>query len=68
MLKRLSKAIRRKTPVTLLVVGLDNSGKSSLVQHMKPDKIKKQDRPGFEATPTVGFETEEFQELLPTLT
>lgn len=39
----------------ILVVGLDNSGKSTIVHHLKPKKTST-----FEVTPTVGFTIEEF--------
>ena len=39
MLRRLSNALYKKQEVHILVLGLDNSGKSSLVQHMKPKKV-----------------------------
>ncbi|CAM9448638.1 unnamed protein product [Heterosigma akashiwo] len=41
--------------VRILVVGLDNSGKTTLINHIKPKKATT-----FEATPTVGFQVEEF--------
>mmetsp|Transcript_14158 Transcript_14158/g.18543 ORF Transcript_14158/g.18543 Transcript_14158/m.18543 type:complete len:186 (-) Transcript_14158:208-765(-) len=43
------------TEVRILVVGLDNSGKTTLINHIKPKKATT-----FEATPTVGFQVEEF--------
>lgn len=58
MLKRLASVLPRKREVQILIVGLDNSGKSSLVAQMKPKK-KKSDK--FEATPTVGFQVDRFQ-------
>ena len=39
MLRRLSNALYKKQEVHILVLGLDNSGKSSLIQHMKPQKV-----------------------------
>lgn len=58
-LKRLASALsRKKRPkVQILIVGLDNSGKSSLVDQLKSSKI------GSElaaTTPTVGFQVETF--------
>lgn len=57
-LKRLVNALsRKKRPnVQILIVGLDNSGKSSLV-----DQLKSNNRDGdFAPTPTVGFQVETF--------
>ena len=42
--------------VRILVVGLDNSGKTTLVNHIKPKKAQAT----FEVTPTVGYQVEEF--------
>ena len=39
----------------ILVIGLDNSGKTTLIHHLKPKKATT-----FEVTPTVGFQVEEF--------
>jgi ADP-ribosylation factor-like protein 6 len=39
----------------ILVVGLDNSGKTTLIGHLKPKKAMTS-----EVTPTVGFQVEEF--------
>lgn len=39
----------------ILVVGLDNSGKTTLINHLKPKKSNT-----LEVTPTVGFQVEEF--------
>eukprot|EP00607_Mallomonas_marina_P007903 CAMPEP_0182423986 /NCGR_PEP_ID=MMETSP1167-20130531/10106_1 /TAXON_ID=2988 /ORGANISM="Mallomonas Sp, Strain CCMP3275" /LENGTH=176 /DNA_ID=CAMNT_0024603425 /DNA_START=147 /DNA_END=674 /DNA_ORIENTATION=- len=44
-----------KQDARILVIGLDNSGKSTLVHHLKPKKTST-----FEVTPTVGFTVEEF--------
>lgn len=40
----------------ILVVGLDNSGKTTLINHLKPKKTNGT----AEVTPTVGFQVEEF--------
>eukprot|EP00599_Poterioochromonas_sp_BG-1_P006312 CAMPEP_0173142032 /NCGR_PEP_ID=MMETSP1105-20130129/5852_1 /TAXON_ID=2985 /ORGANISM="Ochromonas sp., Strain BG-1" /LENGTH=176 /DNA_ID=CAMNT_0014055357 /DNA_START=58 /DNA_END=585 /DNA_ORIENTATION=- len=40
----------------ILVIGLDNSGKTTLINHLKPKKGGT-----FEVTPTVGFQVEEFK-------
>eukprot|EP01041_Mallomonas_annulata_P009111 gene9111-18878_t len=45
----------KKTEARILVIGLDNSGKTTLVHHLKPKKAST-----FEVTPTVGFQVEEF--------
>ena len=42
-------------PARLIVVGLDNAGKSMLVNHLKPARAA-----AFEVTPTVGFSAESF--------
>lgn len=39
----------------ILVIGLDNSGKSTLINHLKSNTST------FEVTPTVGFQIEEFK-------
>ena len=41
----------------VLVVGLDNSGKTTIINHLKPKKVASA---GAEITPTVGFQVEEF--------
>lgn len=46
----------RKKEVNVLVVGLDNSGKSTLLNHFKPDEQKASD-----IVPTIGFNVEKFQ-------
>ncbi|CAM9734485.1 unnamed protein product, partial [Choristocarpus tenellus] len=58
-LKKLGEGMVGKPSVgkTVLVVGLDNSGKSTLVNNLKP--ISQQGRT-LEATPTVGLEVERF--------
>jgi len=53
MLKRLTAALSKKDKdVHILVLGLDNSGKSSLIQHIKPKKYQGK-AATYEATPTV---------------
>nr|QXF29048.1 Arl6 [Gefionella okellyi] len=44
-----------KREVKVLVVGLDNSGKSTILNHLKPKKNAQ-----LEVVPTVGFQVEEF--------
>jgi GTPase SAR1 family protein len=45
----------KKTQVRIIVVGLDNSGKTTLINHLKPKKSQSK-----EVVPTVGFQVEEF--------
>lgn len=45
----------RKREVNVLVVGLDNSGKTTVMNHFKPRDLKVQ-----EIVPTVGFNVEKF--------
>lgn len=45
----------RKREVNVLVVGLDNSGKTTVMNHFKPSSLKVQ-----EIVPTVGFNVEKF--------
>ena len=47
-----------KKQARVLVVGLDNSGKTTIINHLKP---KKAAGPSAEITPTVGFQVEEFK-------
>lgn len=55
--KKLSIALGfTKKEAKVLVVGLDNSGKSTLINHLKPKKSST-----FEVVPTVGFSVEHFQ-------
>jgi len=44
-----------KEEARILVIGLDNSGKTTLINHLKPKKATT-----LEVTPTVGFQVEEF--------
>ncbi|CAG7833004.1 unnamed protein product [Allacma fusca] len=46
----------RKREVNVLVAGLDNSGKSTLLNHFKPDEYRTTD-----VVPTIGFNVEKFQ-------
>ena len=57
MLSRLSSAFTRKTKYDLriLVVGLDNSGKTTVINQLKGQTVQTND-----VKPTVGFSTEEF--------
>eukprot|EP00450_Noctiluca_scintillans_P023125 CAMPEP_0194529746 /NCGR_PEP_ID=MMETSP0253-20130528/66530_1 /TAXON_ID=2966 /ORGANISM="Noctiluca scintillans" /LENGTH=185 /DNA_ID=CAMNT_0039374905 /DNA_START=32 /DNA_END=589 /DNA_ORIENTATION=- len=53
--KRLFHGLPAKKKVRIIVVGLDNSGKSTVLNCLKPKKAS------LETVPTVGFATEEFQ-------
>ncbi|KDO23717.1 hypothetical protein SPRG_10495 [Saprolegnia parasitica CBS 223.65] len=56
LFKQLASALgMKKAVVRILVVGLDNSGKTTLVNHLKPRKSQ-----ATEVVPTVGFQVEEF--------
>ncbi len=46
----------RKRECNVLVVGLDNSGKSTVLNHFKPEEHKHS-----EIVPTVGFNVERFK-------
>jgi len=46
----------RRRDVNVLVIGLDNSGKSSLLNYLRPKDAQRND-----IAPTVGFNTEHFQ-------
>lgn len=46
----------RKKECNVLVVGLDNSGKSTVLNHFKPE-----DQRNTEIVPTVGFNVERFK-------
>lgn len=46
----------KKKECNVLVVGLDNSGKSTILNHFKPDDLKSHD-----IVPTVGFSVEKFK-------
>lgn len=49
----------RKKEVNVLVIGLNNSGKSTVINHFKNDEDKVT-----EIVPTVGFSVERFQSKL----
>lgn len=49
----------RRREVNVLVVGLDNSGKSTLLNHFKSEDSKSAD-----IVPTIGFNVEKFQSEL----
>eukprot|EP00904_Undaria_pinnatifida_P001826 jgi/Undpi1/11644/HiC_scaffold_36.g13939.m1 len=57
LFKKIASAMgnRFRGNMRILVVGLDNSGKSTLIEHIKPTKATT-----FEPTPTVGFQVQEF--------
>lgn len=46
----------KKKEVNVLVVGLDNSGKTTIINHLKPPDARSQD-----IVPTIGFNVEKFQ-------
>ena len=48
----------KKKECNVLIVGLDNSGKSTLLNHFKPDEQKQG-----EIVPTVGFNVEKFKRI-----
>lgn len=45
-----------RPPAKMIIVGLDNSGKSTVINYLKPKKIQTQ-----ETVPTVGFNVENFK-------
>mmetsp|Transcript_62639 Transcript_62639/g.149408 ORF Transcript_62639/g.149408 Transcript_62639/m.149408 type:complete len:191 (+) Transcript_62639:92-664(+) len=53
--KRLFGGFASKKQVRIVVVGLDNSGKTTVLNALRPKKAS------LETVPTVGFSTEEFQ-------
>eukprot|EP00933_Yihiella_yeosuensis_P038689 TRINITY_DN32617_c0_g1_i1.p1 TRINITY_DN32617_c0_g1~~TRINITY_DN32617_c0_g1_i1.p1 ORF type:complete len:185 (+),score=49.37 TRINITY_DN32617_c0_g1_i1:71-625(+) len=55
LFKRLFGGFGVKKKVRIVVVGLDNSGKTTVLNALKPKKAS------LETVPTVGFSTEEFQ-------
>mmetsp|Transcript_83303 Transcript_83303/g.193522 ORF Transcript_83303/g.193522 Transcript_83303/m.193522 type:complete len:186 (+) Transcript_83303:96-653(+) len=55
LFKRLFGGFGAKKKVRIVVVGLDNSGKTTILNCLKPKKAS------LETVPTVGFSTEEFQ-------
>ncbi|CAH1783909.1 unnamed protein product [Owenia fusiformis] len=46
----------KKKEANVLVVGLDNSGKTTIINHLKPEETKSHD-----IVPTIGFNVEKFQ-------
>ena len=46
----------KKKEANIVIVGLDNSGKTTIINHLKPDEQKRQD-----IVPTIGFHTEKIQ-------
>ena len=56
LFKKLSRALGfGRKPMRIMVVGLDNSGKTTLINHMRPKKGQ-----AHEVVPTVGFSMDEF--------
>ena len=63
ILMRIARALSiTKDEATIVIVGLDDSGKSSIINHLKEAQKgnSKTRGPSFEATPTVGFQEEKF--------
>jgi ADP-ribosylation factor-like protein 6 len=66
MLRKLAQAFGLiKEEASIMVIGLDHSGKSCIINQLKKGAAKKgsaesKAADAFEATPTVGFQTEEF--------
>lgn len=54
----IKKLFSKQQKVSILVVGLDNSGKSTLINYLKPES-----RQTLDIAPTVGFSTERFEVL-----
>lgn len=46
----------KKREVNVLVIGLNNSGKSTVINHFKNEEVKQS-----EIVPTVGFNVEKFE-------
>ena len=46
-----------KKKASIMIIGLDNSGKTTMINHLKPEKEKV-----IEITPTVGYMTESFKQ------
>ena len=56
LFKTLSRSLGfGKVSVRIIVVGLDNSGKTTLINHLRPKKSQ-----AHEVVPTVGFSMDEF--------
>ena len=56
--KRLFGALSGAKKVNVLVVGLDNSGKSTIINKLKPKRAEVS-----EVVPTVGFTVDEFKKV-----
>eukprot|EP00033_Pygsuia_biforma_P001421 GCRY01001605.1.p1 GENE.GCRY01001605.1~~GCRY01001605.1.p1 ORF type:complete len:177 (+),score=19.76 GCRY01001605.1:244-774(+) len=56
-------AFSKKRKANVIIVGLDNSGKTTILNYLKPPKTKV-----VEITPTVGYLVEEFQRAKVTFT
>mmetsp|Transcript_453 Transcript_453/g.826 ORF Transcript_453/g.826 Transcript_453/m.826 type:complete len:176 (+) Transcript_453:161-688(+) len=54
-LDRLKAALSTKKKARILVIGLDNAGKTTIINKLKPKKMAQSD-----IVPTVGFQVEEF--------
>ena len=56
LFKKLSRALGfGRQPLRIMVAGLDNSGKTTLINHLRPKKSQ-----AHEVVPTVGFSMDEF--------
>ena len=59
LFKMIAQALgMRREKARILVIGLDNSGKTTLINHLRPKKASVT-----EVVPTVGFQVEEFTEV-----
>ena len=54
--KKFFALLSKKKKVKVICCGLDNSGKTTIINYLKPNKAKT-----IEITPTVGFSVEEFK-------